>query len=47
MSTPTTQTLWRRREQTRCDPRARSRALDAESLLDDPRAFPGKKKYYN
>jgi len=28
-------------------PRTRSRPLDAESLLDDPRVFPGKKKYYN
>ena len=28
-------------------PRAKGRALDADALLDDPRVFPGKKKYYN
>jgi len=28
-------------------PRPRSHTLDTESLLDDPRVFPGKKKYYN
>jgi len=29
------------------EPRAKARALGAESLIDDPRVLPGKKKYYN